>query len=148
MNNRGLDERQTFRRNQIGNQAFLMLLYLLLFDTGLYGFGFRWVSYPANIIIILTICSAIYIIRLIKGNAYVGPSSDKEKQILKVVLYVVIAATIAMTAIILLKNANLINNNKFEAMTAPILFTTSGIAAIIVIITAIIKKIQNRNDLE
>ena len=66
--------------NKIGNQSFIMLLYLLLFDAGLYGFGFRWVSYPANIMIILTVCSGIYVVRLITGNAYVGPSTEKQKK--------------------------------------------------------------------
>ncbi len=75
MNKKGLDEMQVQRRNNIGNQVFLMLYYLLMIDAGLYAYGFRWVSYPANVVIILTICAGagIYVVRLIKANAYVGP---------------------------------------------------------------------------
>ncbi|MDW7730152.1 MAG: hypothetical protein SCJ94_09150 [Bacillota bacterium] len=55
MNRKGLDEMQVRRKNKIGNQAFIMILYLLMLDMGLYGFGFRWLSYPTNVMIILLI---------------------------------------------------------------------------------------------
>lgn len=77
MDRSGLDEMQQSKRNKIGNQCFLLLLYLLLIDGGLYGFGFRWVEYPANIMILLTLCSGIYVVRLIAANAYVGPNKGK-----------------------------------------------------------------------
>ena len=35
MNKKGFDERQVQKRNAIGNQAFIMLLYLLMLDAGL-----------------------------------------------------------------------------------------------------------------
>ena len=148
MNKKGLDEMQFQRKNKIGNQTFLMLLYLLLLDVGLYGFGFRWVSYPSNVMIILSICSAIYVVRLIKGNAYVGPSTDKEKPILKVVLNVIVAVSIATAIIVLLKSTSSSNINHIDAMAALILFTTATIAIIIAVTTGIIKKIQNKNDRE
>lgn len=146
MNKKGLDEMQLQRKNKIGNQTLLILFYLLLLDAGLYGFGFRWVSYPSNVMIILSICSAVYVVRLIKGNAYVGPSIDKEKPILKVVLNVIVAVSIAIAIIVLLKNASFSNNNEIDDMAAPILFITTAIAIIIIVTTGIIKKIQNTND--
>jgi len=78
MSKKGLDEMQMQRKNKIGHQAFMMLLYLLMLDAGLYGFGFRWLSYPANIMVILMFCAGIYVVRLITGNAYVGPSEEKQ----------------------------------------------------------------------
>jgi hypothetical protein len=148
VNKKGLDEMQLQRRNEIGNQSFLLLLYLLLLDTGLYGFGFRWVSYPANIMLILSICSAVYVVRLIKGNAYIGPSSDKEKPILKVILNLIIAVSVATVIIVLLKNTSFSNSNQINDMAAPVLFITAAIAIIITATVGIIKKIQNQKDLE
>lgn len=148
MNKKSLDEMQHQRKNKIGNQTFLVLLYLLLLDAGLYGFGFRWISYPANVMVILIICCGSYVVRLIKNNAYVGPSTEEEKPILKVFLPVFFSVSIAMAVIVLLKNANFSNANQINDMSAPILFITSSIGIIIAIVIGIIKKIQNKNDLE
>lgn len=146
MNKKGLDEMQLQTRNKIGNQTFLVLLYLLLLDAGLYGFGFRWVSYPANIIIILTICSGIYVVRLVKANAYVGPSIDKQRPMLNVFLNVIVSVLIALLIIVLLKNVSFTNSDQIDAIAAPILFISAMIAIIIAVTTGIIKKIQNKND--
>jgi len=146
MNKIGLDEMQIQRKNKIGNQSFLLILYLLLFDAGLYGFGFRWISYPANIMLIITFCSAIYVFRLIKGNAYAGPSPDKEKPITKVLLNVIIAVFVAFIMIVLLKNAGFSHSSNIDDMSAPILFISAAIAIMIAVITMIIKKIQNRDN--
>ncbi|MFX4262450.1 hypothetical protein ACOBQJ_09625 [Pelotomaculum propionicicum] len=146
MNKNGLDEMQTQRKNKIGNQTFLMLLYLLLLDAGLYGFGFRWVGYPANIMIILTVCSAVYVVRLIAGNAYAGPSAGKEKTVLKAVLAVFIAVFVAACILVFIRVAGFSNSNQIDDMAAPILFITAFIALIIAITTSIIKRIQNKND--
>lgn len=148
MNKNGLDEMQLHRKNKIGNQAFLMLLYLLLADAGLYGFGFRWVSYPANIMIILSVCSGIYVIRLIAGNAYVGPSADKEKPVLKAFLTVFVAVAVAIAIIVLIGSASFSNNNQVDDMAAPILFITAATALTVAVTTSIIKRIQNRHSSE
>ncbi|MDF2545943.1 MAG: hypothetical protein K0R93_841 [Anaerosolibacter sp.] len=148
MSKKGLDEMQLQRKNKVGNQSFLILMYLLMLDAGLYGFGFRWVSYPANIMIILNICSAVYVVRLIKGNAYVGPSYEKEKPILRVVINSVVAILFATAIILFLKNTRFNNVNQIDSMAAPILFITSITAIIIVTLTGIIRKIQNKDDKE
>ena len=146
MNKKGLDEMQLQKKNKIGNQTLMLLLYLLLLDAGLYGFGFRWVSYPANVMILISICSSFYVVRLIKENAYVGPTTNEEKPILRVVLSVFAAVFVAIVILVLLKNASFSNSNQVDEMTAPILFITSAIALIIAVTVGIIKKIQNKND--
>lgn len=152
MNRKGLDEMQLHRRNKIGNQAFLMLLYLLMLDAGLYGFGFRWVNYPANIMIILTVCSGIYVVRLIAGNAYVGPSADEEKPLLKALLTVIfttfVAVAVAGAVLVLVRTANFSNINQIDDMAPQILFISAAVAIIIAVTTTIIKNIQNKNDTE
>ncbi len=145
---KGLDEMQVQRKNKIGNQAFLILMYLLLLDAGLYGFGFRWISYPANIMIILTICSGIYVVRLITGSAFVGPTTDKRKPLLRVFLTVLFSVLVASTIIVLLKVASFSNNSQIDDMSAPILFNAAAIALIIAVITGVIKNIQNKDDSE
>jgi len=146
MNKKGLDEMQVQKRNSIGNQAFTMLLYLLMFDVGLYGFGFRWVSYPANVMIILSLCSGIYVIRLIAANAFVGPSAKTEKPLLKVVLTMLLAISVSAAILVLMKNASFSSPGQIDEMSAPLLFITAGVAILIAATTFIINKIQNRDD--
>ena len=146
MNKKGLDEMQIQRRNNIGNQAFLMLLYLLLIDAGFYGYGFRWVSYPANVMIILTVCAGIYAIRLIKASAYVGPSTEKEKPVLKISMTGLVSILVAMGIIILLKNAGFTDVGQINDMSAQILFSAGFAGIAIAVITVVINRIQNKDD--
>jgi len=146
MNKKGLDEMQIQKRNSIGNQTLILLVYLLLIDAGLYGFGFRWVSYPANIMIILTICSVIYVIRLIAANAFVGPSAKTQKPLLKVVLNTVLAVLVSAAILVLMKNASFSNPGQIAEMSAPILFIAAGVAILIAAITFFIHKIQDREE--
>jgi hypothetical protein len=146
MNKKGLDEMQLQRKYKIGNQGFVMLLYLLLLDTGLYGFGFRWISYPANVMIILTLCSGIYVVRLISGNAFVGPFAKNEKPVLKAVLTALCSVSVAAVIIVLLKNAGFSNAGQIDDMSAPILFITAATGLIIAAVTGVIKRKQNRDD--
>ncbi|UNC92295.1 DUF6773 family protein [Candidatus Contubernalis alkaliaceticus] len=148
MNKKGLDEMQMQRKNKIGNQAFLMLLYLLMLDAGLHGYGFRWVNYPANVMIILTICSGTFVVRLILANAFVGPSAEEEKPFLKVLLTMMLAIVVSAAILVLLKNASFSNPNQIDEMAAPILFITAGVAIVIAVTTIVIKRIQNKNDSE
>lgn len=146
MNKKGLDEMQAQRKNKIGNQTFLILVYALMLDAGLYGFGFRWVSYPANVMIILSVLSGIYVIRLISANAYVGPSPEKEKPVLKVFLTVGLAVIVSVAILILVKSTSFSNSTRIDEMAAPILFITAGVAMVIAVTTIIINRIQNKND--
>jgi len=130
------------------NQAFLMLLYLLMLDAGLYGFGFRWVSYPANVMIILSICSGIYVVRLITANAFVGPSAEKEKPFLKVFITTILAVAVSIAILVLLKNASFSNSNQIDDMAAPLLFITASVAIVIAVTTIVINRIQNKDGSE
>lgn len=146
MNKKGLDEMQVQRRNNIGNQAFLMLLYLLILDAGLYGYGFRWVSYPANIMIILTICAGIYTVRLIKANAYVGPGTEKGKPLLKILMTGLVSVLVAMGIILLLKTASFTDVGKINDRSAQILFA-AGFGGIVAAVVAVVtNRIQNKDD--
>ena len=148
MMKKGLDEMQLQKKNRIGNQAFLMLLYLLLLDMWLYGFGFRWLSYPANTMAIVSVCAAIYVIRLIKEGAYVGPSPEVDKPVRTAVLTVLVAVSAAIAMILIMRNAGFGNSTQVDHMTAPILFITSAVAILIIVTVSVIKKMQNKDDRE
>jgi hypothetical protein len=146
MNKSGLDEMQVQKRNSIGNQTFAMLLYLLMFDVALYGFGFRWVSYPANVMIILVICSGIYVIRLIAANAFVGPSTISRNVPLKVVLIVISAILVSAAIFVFIQNVSLRSPGHIDEMSAPLLFITAGFAIVVAAVTFVINQIRNRDD--
>ncbi len=146
MNRKSLDEMQVKRKNEIGNQTLIMLLYLLMLDVGLYGFGFRWVSYPTNVMIILLICSGIYAVRLIAANAYVGPAPEKEKPFIKVFLTTVLAVAVSASILFLVKNSSFSDSSQIEEMAAPLLLITAGVAVVIAVTTTVINRIQNRRD--
>ncbi len=148
MNKKGLDERQLHRRNMIGNQMFLLLLYALMLDAGLYGFGFRWISYPANIMLILTICSGIYVVRLISNSAYVGPSTEKERPFLKTFLMILVSVAVAGAITVLVKVSDFGSNSQIDEMAAPILFIAAFVALAVAVTTIIIKRVQDKDDTE
>lgn len=148
MNKNGLDEMQVQKSNKIGNQTLHILLYALMLDVCLYGVGFRWVSYPANVMIILSVISAIYVVRLISANAYVGRSSGKEKPFLKVFLTMGLAVMVSVAILFLFKNANFSEASQIDEMAAPILFIVGGVSIVITVTTMVINKIQNKKDEE
>lgn len=73
-----LDEMQVQRRNKTGNNCFMAMFYLLFIDIGLQGIGVRWLAYPMNVLIIITICMGYYLIRTILSGAYLGVSSKNK----------------------------------------------------------------------
>ncbi len=143
---KGLDEMQEQKKNKIGNQAFLLLLYLLLIDAGLQGFGFRWLSYPENVMIILMICSGIYVVRLILANAFVGPAPEEQSPFIRVLVTAILAIAVAAVILLFMKTAGFSEPAGVDSMTAPILFTTAGVAIVIAVTTIVVKRIQNRKD--
>lgn len=148
MNKNGLDEMQVQKSNKIGNQTLHILLYALMLDVCLHGLGFRWVSYPANVMIILSVISAIYVVRLISANAYVGRSFGKEKPFLKVFLTMGLAVMVSVAILFLFKNANFSEASQIYEMAAPILFIVGGVSIVITVTTMVINKIQNKKDEE
>ena len=78
-NPNGLDERQREKRNRIGNQCFMLLLYALLLNIALYGAGIKWFPYPADVMVIVTVVAFIYLARIIASNAYLPPSTYRAR---------------------------------------------------------------------
>ncbi|MEA4845615.1 MAG: hypothetical protein VB106_00110, partial [Clostridiaceae bacterium] len=87
-NKNGLDEMQKERRNSIGNQMFMLMFYALLFSCGLYGIGVRWLDYPGDVMVIITACMAIYLVRLIVSNSYLPPKAQNRKTVIALIISV------------------------------------------------------------
>ena len=74
-------------------------------DILLNGFGFKWVGYPENVLLILTLCSGVYALRLILANAVVGPAAKSERLLLKAVLTVLPVIAVSAAAAFWVKDA-------------------------------------------
>lgn len=145
MNKRNLDEMQLQLRNKIGNQSFLLLMYILLIDAGLHGFGFRWISYPANIIAILTLVSGSYVVRLIMSNAYVGTSIKGHNTVNRPILTVVLTLVSAALAAFLVKTRGVAAESTNDG-GAIVLILASIVSLTIMGIISLIKHRQNKDD--
>lgn len=147
MKKNNLDEMQLQKRNKIGNQAFMLLFYLLMIDMGLYGFGFRWLQYPTNVFVIMLVCMGYYLIRIIWSNAYVGPQT-KEIGVGKAAVFTIAVAVLAAAAAIFISKSNLIKVPAAESNDngALILFIISTVSLVIAFVVSIISKKQNRSD--
>lgn len=146
MNRRRLDEMQVQKRSVIGSQTFIMLLYLLLLDILLNGFGFKWVGYPENVLLILTLCSGVYALRLILANAVVGPAAKSERLLLKAVLTVLPVIAVSAAAAFWVKDARFGVGEPQGDIRALLLFITSGAALFIAAAAFAVKMIQTRNE--
>jgi len=146
MSRKGLDERQLQKRNSIGNQSFLLLLYLLLFDAVLYGLGVKWAGYPANVMIILALCAGIYVIRLIAAGAFVGPSPQTRKPLLKAGLTVISVILAAAAVLVIAKNAGIAGFGPAEDISAPVMFVGAGLALLIAAVTFVTGNRRNRDE--
>lgn len=136
----GLDEMQREKRNSIGNQMFLVMFYALLVDAGLNGFGFSWLKYPVNTMVIITVCMGIYLARVIAANAYLPPKASSRKSIISLVIAVAFSV-ILMVAFVKLfgkQPAQGANDN-----SALILFVVSAVGLLISLVAAIIKKVND-----
>ncbi len=137
-----LDEMQKAIRDRIGNQSFMLMFYLLLLDIGLYGFGIRWLVYPANVMVILIVCMAIYLVRIIAKNSYLPPQTHKTKPIFRLVLTVIFAVILAIAiAMFCGKISSFPTDNGNSAI---ILFIVSLIGLVIALIVSIIKRNDNK----
>ncbi len=144
-NKNGLDEMQKERRNSIGNQMFMLMFYALLFSCGLYGIGVRWLDYPGDVMVIITACMAIYLVRLIVSNSYLPPKAQNRKTVIALIISVLFSIALVIAAINLFSPSSqaLANNNDNSAM---ILFIVSAVGLLIAIVAAIVKKINNKDD--
>lgn len=149
INKNGLDEMQKGKRNSIGNQMFMLMTYALLFDSGLYGLGVRWLKYPVNIMVIITVCMGIYLIRTIAVNAYLPPKAQNRKTVISLIIVIVFSAVFAIAAFKLFGDLSV--QSALEGTddnSALVLFIVSAIGLIISLIAALIKKINDKNDID
>ncbi len=143
----GLDEMQKERRNHIGNQMFILMFYAFLLDAGLYGFGVRWLAYPANGMVILMVCMGVYLVRTIAANAYVPPGAQRRKPGLSLILASVFAAALAACAVFFFGNSPVQPPaDAANGSSALILFIVSAVGLLISLAVLAIKKAGDKGD--
>lgn len=142
----GLDEMQRTRRNKIGNQMFLLLAYALLINCGLYGAGIRWLNYPADVMVILIACLGIYLVRLISGGAYLPAKVQTRRPAIILVLAVAFSAGLAYAVIKLFGYSPAQAAASAGDNSATILILVSVVGLLVVLATAVIRKVNNRDD--
>jgi uncharacterized membrane protein len=145
-NKNGLDEMQKARRDKIGNQSFNLLFYLLMLDIGLYGFGLRWLSYPADVMMIITVCMTVYLVRIIAGDSLISPKAQKSKPVMHIALIVVFSMILAALAVFFGRNLFVqpavgVNDN-----SAVILVISSAVGLVIALVFLVIKKISGKDE--
>lgn len=146
MHKKGLDEMQVSVKNKIGSQMFALLYLLLLLDAGLYGFGFRWAAYPANVMILVTFCGGLFVARLIKANAYVGPAGKGEKPVRRVVYTMVVAGVVASATLIMTKALGLEVTSRVGEFAASTFVIAVLVAGAVAVLVAVVEKMQNKNN--
>ena len=142
-----LDEMQLQKRNKFGNQAFMLLSYLLMIDIGLYGLGFRWLQYPTNVWIIMMACLTYYMIRIIGTSSFVGPQQSSKK-VARKTRYLTggVGFIAAVTAFILQKYFVKFPAVNGDENSAIILLVCSIVMLIIIAGVSIISRRQNKDD--
>ncbi|MCL2752766.1 MAG: hypothetical protein FWE44_01290 [Defluviitaleaceae bacterium] len=146
MNNKknGLDEMQNQQRNKIGNQMFMVMTILLFINNGLRGFGITWLEYPTNIMLIVTICLSVYLVRLVIANAYLP--TNKKSNTIRLVVALVCAIALGISAVFFLGQSTVEVNEPANSYGAIALFVFSAVGLIAVFVTALIKKKSNNDD--
>ncbi|AFQ44677.1 DUF6773 family protein [Desulfosporosinus meridiei] len=140
-----LDEMQLQKRNMIGNQAYMILFYLLLLDIGLYGFGFRWLNYPMNVVVIINACMAYYLVRIIWNKSYVGPKVKAKSLGRRIGIVIGLAGLVAGITSIFLKSGSVLTVST-EDNSAMILLIVSVVLLIMLAVVSLISKWQARSD--
>ncbi|MEK3792426.1 DUF6773 family protein [Paenibacillus sp. FSL R7-0204] len=104
MSRTNLDERQLQKRHKAGNQAFLLMAFLLLADMGLQNYGMKWLEYPLSNYTIFMLGVGSYLVRLIWSGSYVGPGSGQSgaigRSIGGAILAIVVAACILIVTFV------------------------------------------------
>jgi len=140
----GLDERQREQCNAIGNQMFIAAFYLLMLDAGLYGFGVKWLPYPANVMVIITVCMAVYLVRLIALGSYVPPEGNAKKPMVRAALSSVMAIVLALILAFAANKTHLAQAVDSQGdNSAVILMIVSGIGLLVSAAVAIIKRVRD-----
>lgn len=145
INRNSLDEMQKARRNNIGNNLFMLMFFALLVDAGLYGLGIHWLKYPANVMVIISVCMSIYLVLTIAANAYLPPKTSSRKNLVFVITTVAFSAVLAIAAFELFGKSSVITTEGSNDNSALILFSVAAVGLIISLIVAVIKRVNNRN---
>lgn len=140
-----LDEMQLQKRNMIGNQAFMLLFYLLMIEIGLYGFGFRWLQYPVNVFIIMLACMTYYLTRIIWHSSFVGPQKSGNKNTRKTVYLTGGVGFVAAVTGFIAQKYFINTPTNGDDNSAMILFVFAIVLIIIVVGVSLISKRQNRD---
>lgn len=139
-----LDEMQKEKRNRYGNQSLFLMFYLLMLDCALYGLGLRWLEYPANVMVLITISMGVYLVRVIAGNAYLPPESRSTR--LRAKIIVVFAVLVAVVATLLSGGLDLTASEGDNS--ALMLFGVSAVALLIVLIVFITRAVRDKKEEE
>ena len=140
----GLDEMQIAYRDKIGNQSFMLTLYLIMLDVILNGIGFKWLSYPSNIWVICMISVSVYFVRLIAANAYLPAKAKNTKTVIPLAVSIIIGCVIA--AILFYgKQPNPSTEANARDHSALILFFISAAGLIVGFVVMIIKQVRSKN---
>lgn len=139
-----LDEMQREKRNRFGNQSLFLMFYLLMLDCALYGLGLRWLEYPANVMVIITLSMGVYLVRIIAGNAYLPPESRPAR--LRGKIIVVFAVLVAVVAAFLSGGLDLTESKGDNS--ALIMFGISAVALLIALIIFITRAVRDKKEEE
>jgi len=139
-NKGGFDEMQRERRGNVGNQMFMLMAYALLIDCGLYGFGVRWLNYPANVMVILMVCLGIYLVKLIASNAYFPSNAQTRKITIPLIIAIAGSALLAIVLINLFGESLPQVTENSDDNSAVILLIVSAVGLIAAAIVAAIKR--------
>ncbi|WP_342546992.1 DUF6773 family protein [Paenibacillus sp. FSL P2-0089] len=144
MSRTNLDERQLQQRHKAGNQAFLLMAFLLLADMALQNYGMKWLEYPLSNYAIFMLGVGSYLVRLIWSGAYVGPGGAqggaKGKNVLGALLAIVVAACILIVTFVN-PAAQLAANSGANGKVILIISVTAGL-----VILSTVYLIRRRNN--
>lgn len=133
MNKNCLDEMQLQKRNAMGNQMFMLMYWIIFFNSILNGTGIKWLAYPADVLIIITVCMGIYLVRLIKFNAFLPPVTQNRKTVIILGMAISFLIILAVSAIYQFTQSP-------ESNIALIGMIASGVGFIITLIVAVVIK--------
>ncbi len=144
-NPNGLDERQREKRNRIGNQCFMLLLYALLLNIALYGAGIKWFPYPADVMVIVTVVAFIYLARIIAGNAYLPPSTYRARGRMKVIVLTALSVIMAVIGVLLYKRVTpSVAAVETGDNSGVILFIMSAVTLAIALVMGLVQRARNK----
>lgn len=140
----GLDEMQKQMRNSIGNQMFMIMYWVLLLNCGLHGAGIKWLTYPIDVMVIITACMGVYLVRLIAFNAYLPPKANNKKPIIFLIIAIFssIALVIAITKFLGQPLTQIVSDSNLTR----IIIIIPAVAVIISLIVIGIKRKNSKDD--